>query len=72
VLYVGCMDSYAFLYRCPITGHKVQALGRGNARSIDGTVTYETVTCLACKGVHLVNASSGRVLGIDAAPDVAC
>jgi hypothetical protein len=66
VLYVGRMDNYAFLYRCPTTGHKVQGLVRGNARSTDDTVTYETVTCLACNGLHLVDPSSGRVLGADA------
>jgi len=58
------MESYTFLYRCPNTSHKVQGLVRGNACSADNTV-YETVTCLACNGVHLVNPSSGRVLGAD-------
>jgi hypothetical protein len=63
VPYVDGMDNYAFLSRCPTTGHKVQGLVRGNTRSTDGA--YETVTCLACKGVHLVNPNSGRVLGAD-------
>jgi len=72
MLYVGCMDSFAFLYRCPITGHKVQGLARHNARSTDDSATYETVTCLACNGVHLLNPTTGRVLGANAAPDVAC
>ena len=65
MLYVGCMESYTFLYRCPTTGHKVQGLVRGDAHSTDEAVTYETVTCLACNGVHLVDPSSGRVLGGD-------
>ena len=69
--YVGCMEKYTFLYRCPTTSHKVQGLVRGNARSTDDTV-YETVTCLACNGVHLVNPMSGRVLGGDITPDVSC
>jgi len=62
--YVGRMENFTFLYRCPTTSHKVQGLVRGNARSTDDTA-YETVTCLACKGVHLVNPSSGHVLGAD-------
>jgi len=66
------MDTYTFLYRCPTTGHKVQGLVRGNARSTDETATYESVTCLACNDVHLVNPGSGRVLGADTAPNVAC
>jgi hypothetical protein len=27
--------------------------------------TFETVTCLACAGVHLVNRRTGKVLGAD-------
>ena len=45
------MESHTFLYRCPTTSHKVQGLVRGNACSTDNAV-YETVTCLACNGVH--------------------
>jgi hypothetical protein len=66
------MDSHAFLYRCPTTGHKVQGLVRGASRSTDDAVTYETVRCLACNGLHLVNPNSGRVLGAEATPDAAC
>jgi hypothetical protein len=69
MLYAGYMDSYTFLYRCPITSHRVQGLVRGGTRSTEDTVTYETVTCLACNGVHLVNPSSGRVLCADAKAD---
>jgi len=31
-LYVGCMESYAFLYRFRTTGHKVQGVIRAPAR----------------------------------------
>jgi hypothetical protein len=27
--------------------------------------TYEAVTCLACKQVHMVNPKTGKVLGAD-------
>jgi hypothetical protein len=49
------------LFSCPRTGHKVQALlaeetaGAGDAR-------YESVSCLACSGIHLID-SGGNVLG---------
>jgi hypothetical protein len=31
----------------------------------DEETGYETVTCLACSQVHLVNRATGRVLGND-------
>jgi hypothetical protein len=33
--------------------------------SEDGGETYEGVTCLACKQVHMVNPRTGKVLGTD-------
>jgi hypothetical protein len=59
------MAMYAFLYRCPVTGHKVQGLVGDNPAAPDDTTTYETVTCSACGRVHLVNQSTGRVAGAD-------
>jgi hypothetical protein len=53
----------ALIYRCPVTGLNVQAWLADDA-SEEGEV-YETVTCLACTQVHLVNRSTGRVLGGD-------
>jgi hypothetical protein len=32
-------------------------------------VTYETVSCLGCRRVHLVNPKNGRVLGSVHGPD---
>ena len=55
------MGTYPFLYRCPITGHKVQGLA--HAPTPDGS--YEAVTCTACNRVHLVNPNSGHVAGAD-------
>jgi hypothetical protein len=56
---VGGMANYAFVYRCPTTGLKVQ--GHVADDLIDGA-TYESVTCAACGRVHLVNPKSGRIL----------
>jgi hypothetical protein len=52
----------AFLYRCPTTGLNVQGWFADEVGDDDDT-TYETMTCLACRQVHLVNRSTGRVLG---------
>jgi hypothetical protein len=54
---------YTFLFRCPTTGHKVQGIVR--APVPDDTSTYETMTCMACSRVHLVNPTSGHVAGAD-------
>ena len=53
-----------FLYRCPTTGQNVQGFFADDG-SENGGETYETVTCLACRLVHLINPKTGRILGID-------
>jgi hypothetical protein len=53
-----------FLYRCPKTGLKVQEWLADDTSGDDDGV-YETVTCLACTRVHLINRSTGKVLGGD-------
>lgn len=53
----------AFIYRCPNTGLHVQAFV---AEEIDDdTDTYEFVSCIMCRQVHLVNPATGKVLGED-------
>jgi len=56
------MTNYTFLYRCPITGHKVQGIV-GDKPTPDDAGIYETVTCTACARVHLINPSNGHVAG---------
>jgi hypothetical protein len=56
---VGGMANYAFVYRCPATGLKVQG---HVADDLIGGATYEAVSCIACARVHLVNPKSGKVL----------
>jgi hypothetical protein len=46
------MANYAFVYRCPATGHRVQ--GFVGASVPDDTSTYEGVMCAVCNRVHLV------------------
>lgn len=60
------------LFSCPRTGSKVQALLTDEAVGADtqhegAGRRYETVSCLACSGVHLVDPRNGKVLG--ATPD---
>ena len=52
-----------FLYRCPTTGFRVQGYFPEQT-SVDDS-TYEAVTCIICKQVHLVNPNNGKVLGED-------
>lgn len=56
------------LFNCPRTGSKVQALlaeeAIGAGRRYEAADTrYETVSCLACSGIHLVDPKDGKVLG---------
>jgi hypothetical protein len=49
-----------FLYRCPNTGYRVQGFV---AEEVSDDHTYLPVTCLMCRQTHLVNPSTGRVVG---------
>jgi hypothetical protein len=53
-----------FMYRCPATGLRVQGWSAEEVPR-DGEDTYEAVTCVMCKRVHLVNPSTGKVIGQD-------
>jgi hypothetical protein len=53
-----------FIYRCPTTGLNVQGLS-ADAVPEDNAKTYESVSCLVCTRVHLVNRATGRTLGDD-------
>jgi hypothetical protein len=52
-----------FVYRCPNTGLNVQGFSAEEVLADDES--FETLTCLACRQVHLVNPTTGRVLGSD-------
>ena len=53
----------AFIYRCPNTGLRIQALA--TEEITEDEHTYEPVTCIMCRQVHLVNPFTGKVLGDD-------
>jgi hypothetical protein len=50
-------------YRCPNTGYRVQDFVAEDAS--DDSEYYEAVTCIACQQVHLVNPTTGKVLGAE-------
>jgi hypothetical protein len=52
-----------FLYRCPNTGYRVHAFVAEEVS--EDPERYEAVTCIARQRVHLVNPTSGRVLGAE-------
>jgi hypothetical protein len=52
-----------FLYRCPGTGQTVQGWSAEEADDQEDEDAYQTVECLACTRVHLINLKTGRVLG---------
>jgi hypothetical protein len=53
-----------FIYLCPATGLNVQGWFADEPPAGEGEV-YDTVTCLACTRTHLINRSTGKVLGGD-------
>ncbi len=52
-----------FLFKCPSTGLNMQGW---SAEEIPAdSEVYVTTECIACRGVHLVNPSTGKVMGSD-------
>jgi hypothetical protein len=49
-----------FMYRCPITGYRVQGFAEGTSEDCH---VYEPVTCPVCHRIHHVNPHTGVVLG---------
>jgi hypothetical protein len=50
------------IFRCVQTGMNVQ-VWLPDAEPTDQADSYETVTCPACTRLHLVNKSTGKILG---------
>jgi hypothetical protein len=51
-----------FLSRCPNTGNHVQGWVAEDVSDMDDDA-YQSMTCLACQQVHLVNPKTGKVAG---------
>jgi len=54
-----CKNVRNFIFRCPVTGLNVQGTQLGTEAEQG---PYTTQKCLACGGVHLVNAHSGKLM----------
>ena len=52
-----------FLYRCPNIGYRIQGVVAEEAS--EDSETYEAVKCVACEQTHLVNPTTGKVLGAE-------
>ena len=50
-----------FLYCCPNTAQTVQ--GWSADEVTDDDTSYQSIACLACAQLHLVNPKTGKVLG---------
>jgi hypothetical protein len=50
-----------FVYRCPNTTLRVQGFSVDEVPDGGAGAYYVTVTCTACRGLHLVNPKTGRV-----------
>jgi hypothetical protein len=50
----------AFQYQCPNTGQQVQGW---SADEIEDANAYQTIKCMACGRIHLVNPQTGKVAG---------
>jgi hypothetical protein len=55
----------ALIYRCPVTGMKVQAWLADDTSASSEEGVYVGMACPVCTWVHLVSPSTGRVLGED-------
>ncbi len=51
-----------FLYRCPVTGYRVQGFVASEPNQNEDDVFWP-VTCAVCAQVHLVNPKTGQTLG---------
>lgn len=54
----------AFLFRCPTTGTNVHGWIADDPTRREER-SHEPVSCYACRGVHLVNPKTGKVIGED-------
>ena len=53
-----------FMYRCPITGLRVQTLVPDDPSETAGE-SFVTIVCSACRQTHLINPKTGKTLGAE-------
>jgi hypothetical protein len=52
-----------YIFKCPNTGLLVQDIAETHALSDSEHVLWVAVECLGCKQIHLVDQTTGRLLG---------
>jgi len=52
------------LYHCPNTGLQVQSWIADDPKA-DGGDSYQSVVCIACQRIHLVNPATGKSASVD-------
>lgn len=52
----------AFLYRCPVTGYRVQGFVADDPANNENDA-FQPVTCTVCGRVHLIDPKTGKTLG---------
>jgi hypothetical protein len=60
----------AFLFKCPATGLSVQGYDEEDGLPANGQNRYTLIECLACRGLHLINPETGKLLSDDSGPGV--
>ena len=61
-----------FFYRCPTTGAQVEGQHVESGPSPPGPLmTYVAVPCPACRGLHIVNPETGKLISEEMAPSSA-
>ncbi len=53
--------SKPFIFRCPTTALSVQGISETDEAPVAGKPRYQSVVCLACKQVHIVDPETGRL-----------
>jgi hypothetical protein len=56
------------VFKCPNVGFQVQARFP-DLPDVDHTTGYQSLKCIACDGVHIVNTKTGQLFGDEPAED---
>jgi len=57
------------VFKCPSVGLHVEAWFPDLPDGEDATAVYQSVQCIACNAVHIVNTKTGQLFGDERAED---
>jgi hypothetical protein len=57
------------VFKCPTLGLQVHASFPDLPHAEDATAVYQSVQCIACNAVHIVNTKTGQLFGDEPAED---